>query len=106
VTAAAPTTPRRTTASWSGSTAGVTFFWGEAEVTITPKLGRDGTGQPARVRRVGPRRSRRRAGGTPQATTQLAGPLDHRHGTASADKDPKIFLDEAERPHDHARPLR
>lgn len=76
----------------------VTFFWGEGEVTITPKLGRDGTGQPARVFGVsGPEEDPAAAlAQSPEATTQLK-PGHWIIGTKDrerADKDLKIFLDE------------
>jgi hypothetical protein len=76
----------------------VTFFWGEGEVTITPKLGRDGTGQPARIFGVsGPEEDPAAAlTASPQDTTQLK-PGHWIIGTKDrerADKDLKVFMDE------------
>ena len=76
----------------------VTFHWGEGEVTITPKLGRDGSGKPVRVFGVSSPEEDPAAGLTesPEATTQLK-PGHWIIGTKDrqrADKDLKIFLDE------------
>ncbi len=76
----------------------VVFFWGESEVTVTPKLGADGKGQPVRLFGVDEADSGTGLAETPARTQPIAGKEGHwvlgLEDRERAAKDPQAFMEQ------------